>query len=229
MARIATVVAAAALLALLSSPGSGRGTDSSTDSSASAAVERAPRPGIVHRWIPFGLKRKREMRRYARRHYGINRYHLIHPHVIVEHYTGNNSFSATYDTFAADRRDAELHELPGVCAHYVLTPGGRIYQLVSTRIMCRHTVGLNWTAIGIEHVGTSDRQVMGRRRQLRRSLALTRWLQDSYGIRTGDVIGHSESLQSPYHRERVKRLRRQTHADFSHRTMQRYRRMLSRR
>ena len=32
---------------------------------------------------------------------------------------------------------------------------GTIYQLVRTDTICRHTVGLNWTAIGIEHVGTS--------------------------------------------------------------------------
>ena len=33
--------------------------------------------------------------------------------------------------------------------------------------MCRHTVGLNYTSIGIEHVGLSDAEVLGNPRQLR--------------------------------------------------------------
>jgi beta-N-acetylhexosaminidase len=92
--------------------------------------------------------------------------------------------------------------------------------------MCRHTVGLNDRAIGIEHVGTSDAQVMGDRRQLRASLRLTRWLQARFGIATRNVIGHAESLSSPYHHERVARLRTQTHGDMQHASMRRYRRLL---
>jgi hypothetical protein len=42
------------------------------------------------------------------------------------------------------------------------------------------------------------------------------------------VIGHNESLSSPYHKERVARLRNQTHGDMRHSTMQRYRKLLSR-
>jgi N-acetylmuramoyl-L-alanine amidase len=184
------------------------------------------KPQITQSRIPFPPKRKTEMRRYARRHYGLDRYTLEHPHVIVEHFTGTDSYSATYQTFAADVPDVELHELPGVCAHFVIDRDGAIHQLVSTRIMCRHTVGLNWTAIGIEHVGTSDGQVMSNRRQLAASLRLTRWLQSRFGVKTQNVIGHNESLQSPYHHELVRALQHQTHGDFKHATMQRYRRLL---
>ena len=70
--------------------------------------------------------------------------------------------------------------------------------------MCRHTVGLNWTAIGIEHVGTSDRQILGNTAQLSASLALTLWLTGRYQIQLRNVIGHSESLTSPYHHERYR-------------------------
>ena len=92
--------------------------------------------------------------------------------------------------------------------------------------MCRHTVGLNYTAIGIEHVGMRDADLMGNRRQLDASVRLTRWLQQRFGIATRNVIGHNESLSSPYHRERVARLRSQTHGDMRHATMVRYRRLL---
>jgi N-acetylmuramoyl-L-alanine amidase len=193
-----------------------------------SAATAPPRPEIVQKRIPFGARRKAEMRRYARRHYGIDDYRLRTPHVIVEHFTESNDFRSVYETFSHDVPDVELHELPGVCAHFVIDRDGTIYQLVSTALMCRHTVGLNWTAIGIEHVGMSDAQVMGDRAQLRSSLALTRWLQARYKILTRNVIGHNESLSSPYHRERVEALRHQTHDDFKHATMVRYRRLLRR-
>jgi N-acetylmuramoyl-L-alanine amidase len=185
-------------------------------------------PPVTARPIPFPDKRKQEMRDYAERHYGISDYRLRRPRVIVEHFTVTDSFAPVFNTFARDVPDPELHELPGVCAHYVIDRDGTVYRLVPTDIMCRHTVGLNWTAVGIEHVGRSDAQVLGNRRQLRASLRLTRSLQGHYGIRTRNVIGHNESLASPYHRERVARLRRQTHGDFRRAAMQRYRRRLER-
>jgi beta-N-acetylhexosaminidase len=194
-----------------------------------AGPEVVPRPHIVARHIPFPAKRKREMAAYARRHYGLHTYRLRDPHVIVEHYTAGTSFSSAYNTFAQDTPDVELHELPGVCSHFVIDTDGTIYQLVPLGIMCRHTVGLNYTAIGIEHVGTSDRAVMGNPRVLRASLALTRWLRCTNGIAVKDVIGHNESLSSPYHMERVARLRTQTHGDMRRASMNVYRAKLRRR
>jgi beta-N-acetylhexosaminidase len=187
----------------------------------------APQPAIVQRPIPFGARRKRETAAYARRHYGIDDYRLRHPHVIVEHYTVTSTFAQAFNTFAPDVPDSELHELPGTCAHFVVDRDGTIYQLVKLSLMCRHTVGLNWTAIGIEHVGYSDAQILHDRRQLAASLELTRWLRCRFGIKVANVIGHSESLSSPYHRERVARLRTQTHGDWTHADMKTYRRKLA--
>ena len=45
----------------------------------------APRPPIALRLIPFGAARRAETAAYARRHYGIDTWRLVHPHVIVEH------------------------------------------------------------------------------------------------------------------------------------------------
>ena len=188
----------------------------------------APRPHIVQRPIPFPRKRKREMAAYASRHYGLHTYKLAQPHVIVEHWTAGPSFSSAYNTFARDTPDVELHELPGVCSHFVIDTDGTIYQLVPTTIMCRHTVGLNYTAIGIEHVGNSDGAVLARPRVLKASLALTRWLRCVNGIKLRNVIGHNESLSSPYHHERVPRLRTQTHGDMTRASMNVYRRKLGR-
>jgi N-acetylmuramoyl-L-alanine amidase len=195
--------------------------------SAAGVPAAAIRPPIVWKPIPFPLQRKLEMQAYAKRHYGIDTWRLTDPHVIVEHYTASTTFASAYATFSADVPDSELHELPGTCAHFVVDTDGTIYQLVPLDVMCRHTVGLNWTAIGIEHVGTSDAEILSNRRQLASSLALTAWLMSRYHIPLGDVIGHSESLTSPYHRELYPAWRCQTHGDWLHADMVVYRRRLA--
>jgi N-acetylmuramoyl-L-alanine amidase len=189
---------------------------------SSRVLPPAP-PPIVQSPIPFGAKRKAEMVRYALRHYGIDTYRLIEPHVIVIHYTETPDFQSTYNTFAPDTPDSELHELPNTCAHFVVSADGTIHQLVPLGIMCRHTVGLNWTAIGVEHVGYSDAEVLDRPRQMRASLRLVRWLRCRFHIPVADVIGHNESLSSPYHHENVSLLRTQTHSDFNRADMRVYR------
>jgi N-acetylmuramoyl-L-alanine amidase len=185
-------------------------------------------PRVVQKPIPFGEDRKADMRGYARRHYGIDDHRLRDPKVVVQHYTVTDTFAPVYNAFAPNRPDPELGELPGICAHYVIDRDGTIYQLVTTRIMCRHTVGLNWTAIGIEHVARSDAQVLGNPRQMAASLRLTRTLQGRHGIATEHVIGHNENRSSPFHRERVAHLRTQTHGDFPKAVMDGYRRRLER-
>jgi N-acetylmuramoyl-L-alanine amidase len=182
----------------------------------------APRPHIIWKPIPYGPHRKAEMAAYAEKHYGIHSWRL-HPRVIVEHYTASNSFSAAWNTFAANTPDPELHELPGDCAHFIIDRNGRIYQLVRLDVMCRHTVGLNYVAIGIEHVGTSDAEILHDRAQLRSSLELTAWLVDRFHIKIRNVIGHNESLSSPYHKELYKQWAHQTHADWNHADMDVYR------
>ena len=148
--------------------------------------------------------------------------------MIVEHFTASETFASAYNTFAPDHPDSELHELPGTCAHFVIDKDGTIYQLVPLWIRCRHTVGLNWTAIGIEHVGTSAAEILGDKAQMASSLALTRWLMARFRIAPKNVIGHAESLTSPYHHELVARLRTQTHADWDASQMRLYRARLAR-
>jgi N-acetylmuramoyl-L-alanine amidase len=196
--------------------------------SAPHAVADVPRPKIIRDLIPFEATRRAQTAAYAKRHYGINTWRLRSPHVIVEHYTGSNSFQSAYSTFASNSPDPELGERPGVCAHFVVDRDGTIHQLVRLDTMCRHTVGLNWTAFGIEHVGTSDGEILSNRAQLSASRALTLWLMSTYHIELRNVIGHAESLSSPFHHERYRSWRCQTHGDWQHSDMQIYRRGLAR-
>jgi beta-N-acetylhexosaminidase len=218
MRRTAAIAATLLVVVLGLAAATAADTQSSTARTQTARPV-ATRPAIVERPIPFGAKRRREMRAYARRHYGIDDFHLRDPKVIVEHYTVTTTLQSAYATFADDVRDAELHELPGTCAHFIVDKDGTIYQLVALTTMCRHTVGLNWTAFGIEQVGLTAREILNRPAQYGAVVRLTAWLRCRYGIALRNVIGHNESLSSPYHHENVAALRRQTHADWTHAEM----------
>jgi beta-N-acetylhexosaminidase len=198
---------------------------------APAVAGEPPEPGDVRprvswRKIPFGAVRKRQMAAYSRRHYGEREWRLVDPRVIVEHYTSGTSFDAAWNHFAAN--GLHLGERPGVCAHFLIDTDGTIAQLVNLGVRCRHAIGMNWTAIGIEHVGTSAGDVLGNAAMMRSSLRLTSWLMLRYGIDVGNVIGHAEILESPFHHELYEDWRCSTHADFDHREMRRYRTRLRR-
>ena len=211
--------------------GGAEGTTAPTpprEAEGEAGAAGVPRPPIVQWRIPFGAQRRREMAAYSLRHYGESEWRLIDPQVIVEHWTQTPSSKATREVFLPDEPDSELHERPGTCSHFVISRTGTIYQLVDLGTRCRHAFGMNWTAIGIEHVGYSDAEVMGDRRQLAASLALTRWLRCRYGMPVRNVIGHAETAHSPYWRE-IRRKGRDTHDDMGPRAMNAYRARLARR
>jgi N-acetylmuramoyl-L-alanine amidase len=206
---------------------------STTTTPAATTTAPAPSPEAlrptIHQWpIPFGPVRKRQMAAYSLRHYGEDTYILSRPKVIVEHYTETSTALEAFNTFAPDTPDSEFHELPNTCAHFLVEPSGRIDQLVGLSIRCRHTTGLNWTAIGIENVGFSDQEILADHAQITASLRLTRWLRCRYSITLANVIGHNESLSSPFHHDRVPAFQHQTHSDWNRADMTRYRRLLSR-
>jgi N-acetylmuramoyl-L-alanine amidase len=195
---------------------------------APLARPTAQKPPIRRALIPFDAKRRRETEAYTQRHYGRASARL-EPRAIVEHFTVTPTAAAARALFSRDVPDVELKELPGLCSHFLIDRDGTIEQLVPVDTVCRHTVGLNDSAIGIEHVGSSDSEVMGNRAQLRASLRLSAWLRCTYGIAVSDVIGHAESLSSRFHHENVAALKSQSHDDFAPAAMNRYRRLLRRR
>ena len=154
---------------------------------------------------------------YSKRHYGTARWRLVEP---------ARDRRALHRSTASARRgtrsprtspDPELHELPGTCAHFVVDRDGTIYQLVRSRIRCRHTVGLNWTAIGIEHVGISDagdpRQPAPARAP---RCALTRWLDGALRHRAARRDRPQREPVAPVPpRARTRRWRYQTHGDWT--------------
>lgn len=191
----------------------------------------ARRPPIENDLIPFGRARKRETASYSRRHYGTGRWRLIHRRVIVLHFTGGSSYSSAWNTFAANAPN--LGELPGVCAHFIVGQGGTIHKLVPVKIRCRHTIGLNYTAIGIEMVQPTgagahwaDQQILHRHRQIHSALRLAKWLKKRFHISRHNVIGHAMANSSPFFKDLEGW--RNTHTDWLRRDVKIFRRRLAR-
>ncbi len=146
--------------------------------------------------------------------------------MIVLHYTAGGTWASTRAVFAADT--VNIGELPGTCAHYVVDKDGTVYQLVPTSMRCRHTIGLNDQAIGIEMVqegGSSatwaDQQILDRPAQVGAALALVRSLQAQFGIPTTSVIGHAMANAAPQFHDRLGW--RNDHADWQATDVARFR------
>ena len=214
IAALTTVAVAVSLGAV-----AGAGASSPPPASPSAATK----PPIHKELIPYPKKRKREMAAYSKRHYGQNKWRLVNPKVIVIHFAEAGSIGAIFNTFRTDQPDVEFHELPNVCSHYAVSASGAVYKFVPPTIRCRHTVGLNWKSIGVEHVGFSDQDILGRPAQLNGSLQFVQWLRCRFGIPVNNVIGHNESLSSPFYKELDPRFKGQTHGDWNHADMEIYR------
>jgi N-acetyl-anhydromuramyl-L-alanine amidase AmpD len=171
-----------------------------------AHAATAPKPPISEDRISYGAERKAQMAAYSHRHYGEREFRLVDPQVIVLHFTATDSYDAVWSTF--DSNATNMGESPGVCSHYVIEQNGTIDELVPPRTRCRHAIGLNHVAIGIEMVQSAgpgshwaDQQILERRPQIGAALRLVRWLQARYGIPTGEVIGHSMANDDPHFKD----------------------------
>jgi hypothetical protein len=166
----------------------------------------AAKPAITADPISYGGARKAQMATYSRRHYGEREWRLANPKVIVLHFTATDSYDAVWSGF--DSNAPNLGERPGVCSQYVIEQDGTIDELVPPGIRCRHTIGLNHVAIGIEMVQATgsgshwaDQQILDRRKQVGSALRLVRWLQGRYAIPTEEVIGHSMANDDHYFKD----------------------------
>ena len=185
---------------------------------------RAAKPTIVQKPIPFpapSASRRWPPTRSATT--GIDSYRLRDPEGDRRALHGHERRSSRRSTRSRPTRPTpSCTSCPGTCSHYVIDRDGTIYQLVPRSIMCRHTVGLNYTAIGIEHVGSSDGEILrnappdGRLAAAHALAALP--LRRSA---SSNVIGHSESLllalpprerRAPAHAD-ARRLDARRHAD----------------
>jgi len=228
---VAGVVAAVVLLlgVVAARPHSAAALESTSRQTVTSRATPVPRPRITHALIPYGAKRRAQMAAYSKRHYGTATWRL-RPRAIVLHFTAGPSYASARAVFVSNAPNAG--ELPGVAAHFIITKTGKIYQLLSTRIRCRHTIGLNHRAIGIEMVQETgrgahwaDQQILHRPRQIRAALRLVRYLRAKFSIRMRNVIGHAMANKSPLFKDLEGW--RNDHTDWQARDVRTFRRRLA--
>ena len=187
-----------------------------------APAAASTRPQIVNERLAFWPERVAETRSWSRFMYGTA---TFRPRLIVEHYTE----SATQDAAVGYWNSAP----DATWVHFIIDPEGQITQLAPIDVLAKHAFGVSPWAIGVEHVGTSDGEVMGNPMMRRASLELTCRLRKSLHIPQRGVIGHAEVPSSPRigftpeGRQWIEETNYQFHTDFSHRTMVRYRERLA--
>lgn len=151
------------------------------------------KPAITQRPISWDADRERLSLEYLLNRHGIHTdTALISPKIVVVHYTENMSVNATFKTFnpifLPGRRDLQTASSLNVSAQYIIGRDGRIYQLLAENQFARHTIGLNYCAIGIENIGTPKQPLT--EAQLKANTRLIAYLRKKYPIEY--VIGHHE-------------------------------------
>jgi N-acetyl-anhydromuramyl-L-alanine amidase AmpD len=177
-----------------------------------------PRPPIEQERLAFWPERVADTRKWSRFMYGTD---VFEPRLIVEHWTGSTEQQPAIDYWNTSPE--------ATWVHFIIDPQGRITQLAPLDVLAKHAIGVSPWAIGIEHVGLNDREVMSNLPMRRASYQLTCWLQERLKIPLRGVIGHGEVTDSPRFGltpagwEWIESTGYEFHRDFSHHTMRHYR------
>lgn len=116
----------------------------------------------------------------------------IDPKMVVVHWTAIDNIESTFDVFDSPtlggRVDLTSASNLNVSSQYLIDRDGTIFRLLPDTTFARHTIGLNYMAIGIENVGGKDAPLTDA--QLKANEQLIRHLRNKYMIEY--VIGHHE-------------------------------------
>ncbi len=199
--RLRICFSAVALVALLSTP-------------AAAST----RPPMRNERLAYWPERVADTRAWSRFMYGTA---TFQPRLIVEHWTGSTTQPAAIQYWDSGPE--------ATWVHFIIDPQGHITQLAPLDDLAKQAFGVSPWAIGVEHVGRTDAEVMDNSRLRRASYRLTCWLRQRLQIPVRGVIGHAEVTSNPRFSftpagwRWIEESGYQFHTDFSHRTMVRYR------
>lgn len=153
----------------------------------------AQSPKIVQKPITWNQERIQLSLDYLKNRHGLSQVvPTIQPKMVVVHWTANNSVKATFNTFnpvkLPGRPELTKASALNVSSQFVIDRDGTIYQFLPDTIFARHTIGLNYCAIGIENIGSRQNPLTDA--QLKANEELIRYLSKKYPIEY--VIGHHE-------------------------------------
>lgn len=149
---------------------------------------------IIDKPIKYDKERIQLSIDYLRERHGITQENqIINPKIIVLHFTDGGSVNSVYNYFnktkiedkrSFNRNQSELN----VSSQFIIDRDGTIYRLMPENWFARHTIGLNYCAIGIENIGSVKQSLT--EAQVRANANLVRFLAKKYNIEY--LIGHQE-------------------------------------
>lgn len=149
---------------------------------------------IINKPIDYSTERVRLSLEYLKSHYNIVQNTVtISPKVIVLHYTAGGTVETNYKYFNKTHLESARNVLKkqstlNVSSQFIVDRDGTIYQLMEPNMFARHTIGLNYCAIGIENIGSKSQPLT--EKQVVANAQLIRHLTKKYSIEY--LIGHSE-------------------------------------
>lgn len=148
----------------------------------------------INKPIDYSTERVRLSLEYLKSHYNITQTSpTILPKIIVLHYTAGGTVDTNYKYFNKTHLESARNVLKkqstlNVSSQYIVDRDGTIYQLMEPNMFARHTIGLNYCAIGIENIGSKSQPLT--EKQVLANAQLVRHLTQQYHIEY--LIGHSE-------------------------------------
>ena len=149
---------------------------------------------IVNKPINYSEERVRLSLEYLKDHHGLTqKTPTIVPKMIVLHYTAGGTVESNHKYFNKTHLESARNTLKkqstlNVSSQYIVDRDGTIYQLMEPNMFARHTIGLNYCAIGVENIGSKKQPLT--EKQVAANAQLVRYLTKKYKIEY--LIGHSE-------------------------------------
>lgn len=149
---------------------------------------------IINKPINYTEERVRLSLEYLKEHHGLTqKTPTIVPKIIVLHYTAGGTVESNHKYFNKTHLESARNTLKkqstlNVSSQYIVDRDGTIYQLMEPNIFARHTIGLNYCAIGIENIGSKKQPLT--EKQIAANAQLIRHLTKKFKIEY--LIGHSE-------------------------------------
>lgn len=149
---------------------------------------------IIEKPINYSAERVALSLEYLKDHHGLNqKTPTIVPKMIVLHYTAGGTVESNFKYFNKTHLENARNTLKkqstlNVSSQFIIDRDGTIYQLMEPTQFARHTIGLNYCAIGVENIGSKKQPLT--EKQVEANANLVRYLTQKYKIEY--LIGHSE-------------------------------------
>ncbi|MCY0969158.1 peptidoglycan recognition protein family protein [Chryseobacterium wangxinyae] len=149
---------------------------------------------VINKPINYSPERISLSLEYLKEHHGLTQKSpIIIPKMIVLHYTAGGTVESNFKYFNKTNLENARNTLKkqstlNVSSQYIVDRDGTIYQLMEPNMFARHTIGLNYCAIGVENIGSKKQPLT--EKQVAANAQLVRYLTQKYKIEY--LIGHSE-------------------------------------